>query len=46
MSVIILGWDQSSKYVKIYVSSISGVDELKEENVKANFTEKLSNLWI
>ncbi|XP_065916746.1 calcyclin-binding protein-like [Dysidea avara] len=40
------GWDQSSKYVKIYVSSISSVDELKEENVKANFTEKSFELQV
>ena len=35
-----IGWDQSSKFVKIYVSSIPGLDGIKEENVTATFTEK------
>lgn len=34
------GWDQSSKFVKIYVSSVPGLDGITDENVTATFTEK------
>ena len=34
------GWDQSDKFVKIYISDINGLSELKQENVKSDFSEK------
>lgn len=33
------GWDQSDKFIKIYVS-LSGVQKLPAENVQVNFTER------
>lgn len=33
------GWDQSDKFVKIYIS-LNGVQKLPAENVQVNFTER------
>jgi len=38
--ILRIGWDQSSKFVKIYISSVPGIDGLTEENVTATFDEK------
>lgn len=35
----LLGWDQSDKFVKIYIS-LNGVQKLPAENVQVNFTER------
>lgn len=35
-----IGWDQSSKFVKIYVSSVPGLVGITEENVTATFGDK------
>lgn len=37
--VSILGWDQSDKFVKIYIT-LKGVHTIPAENVEANFTER------
>jgi len=37
--VSILGWDQSDKFVKIYIT-LKGVHSIPAENVEANFTER------
>ena len=34
------GWDQSEKYVKIYVTSIPGVDKIVPNDVDKEFTTK------
>ncbi|KAL5484128.1 hypothetical protein EMCRGX_G020576 [Ephydatia muelleri] len=34
------GWDQSEKFVKIYISNLPGLNELKQENVKHSFKQK------
>ena len=34
------GWDQSDKYVKIYISSIAGLDKLSQENVSSEFQQR------
>lgn len=33
------GWDQSDKFIKIYIS-LNGVQKLPAENVQVNFTER------
>lgn len=33
------GWDQSDKFIKIYIS-LNGVQKLPSENVQVNFTER------
>lgn len=35
-----IGWDQSEKFVKIYISSLPGLDTLKQENVHTTFTDR------
>ncbi len=39
MFVSVLGWDQSDKFVKIYIT-LKGVHAIPAENVEANFTER------
>lgn len=34
------GWDQSDKFVKIYITDVPEVNQLKSENIKTNFTER------
>ncbi|XP_011402649.1 PREDICTED: calcyclin-binding protein-like [Amphimedon queenslandica] len=34
------GWDQSDKFVKIYITDVKGIDNVGADNVKANFTDK------
>lgn len=40
------GWDQSTKFVKIYVSSVPGLVGITEENVTATFGDKSFVLQI
>ncbi|NXS12196.1 CYBP protein, partial [Neodrepanis coruscans] len=39
------GWDQSDKFVKIYIS-LNGVQKLPAENVQVNFTERSFDLLV
>lgn len=39
------GWDQSDKFVKIYIS-LNGVQKLPPENVQVNFTERSFDLLV
>ncbi len=39
MFVSVLGWDQSDKFVKIYIT-LKGVHTITAENVEVNFTER------
>ncbi|XP_040533458.1 calcyclin-binding protein [Gallus gallus] len=39
------GWDQSDKFIKIYVS-LNGVQKLPAENVQVNFTERSFDLLV
>lgn len=34
------GWDQSEKFVKIYVTSLGDTSKVSESDVVSNFTEK------
>lgn len=34
------GWDQSDRYVKIYISDLKGLSDLKQKNVKSSFTAR------
>jgi hypothetical protein len=37
---VLVGWDQSDNYIKIYISDINGLDKVKQDNLKFEFTEK------
>ena len=37
---LVSGWDQSERFVKIYITDISGVDGLSSDNIRTNFSEK------
>uniref|UniRef100_A0A8B9C9B6 Calcyclin binding protein n=1 Tax=Anser brachyrhynchus TaxID=132585 RepID=A0A8B9C9B6_9AVES len=39
------GWDQSDKFIKIYIS-LNGVQKLPAENVQVNFTERSFDLLV
>lgn len=39
LTVTLTGWDQSEKFVKIYIT-LKGVHKIPVENVKVTFTEK------
>ncbi|XP_009992993.1 PREDICTED: calcyclin-binding protein [Chaetura pelagica] len=39
------GWDQSDKFIKIYIS-LNGVQKLPAENVVVNFTERSFDLLV
>ena len=39
-SMFLLGWDQSETYVKIYITTIPGLDQISTENVINEFTNK------
>ncbi|ROL44527.1 Calcyclin-binding protein [Anabarilius grahami] len=41
----IIGWDQSDKFVKIYIT-LKGVHTIPAENVEANFTERGFNVLV
>ena len=43
---ILLGWDQSDKFVKIYITDVKGIDGVGADNVKANFTDKYVRIVI
>jgi hypothetical protein len=32
-------WDQTDKFVKIYLTSLSGLDQLANESIKTEFTD-------
>lgn len=36
---LLLGWDQSDKFVKIYIT-LTGVHQVPTENVQVHFTER------
>ena len=38
--VVFTGWDDSGKFVKLYISSLPGSDELTKDHVKVDFKEK------
>ena len=40
LTCVITGWDQSERFVKIYITDIPGVDELSSDNIITNFGEK------
>jgi len=40
------GWDQSDKFVKIYITSLPDINKVTAENVACNFTEKSFDLII
>jgi calcyclin binding protein len=42
----LVGWDQSDNYIKIYISDINGLDKVKQDNLKFEFTEKSLSLEI
>jgi hypothetical protein len=37
--LLLLGWDQSDKFVKIYIT-LTGVHQVPPENVQVHFTER------
>jgi calcyclin binding protein len=39
-------WDQSEKFVKIYVTGLAGAGELPKESVSCEFAAKSFSLWI
>lgn len=39
LSFVSVAWDQSDKFVKIYLD-LKGVDKIPAENVEVNFTER------
>lgn len=38
--MLLSGWDQSDKFVKIYITDLPGLDKLKSEDIKSKFSEK------
>jgi hypothetical protein len=40
------GWDDAGKVVKLYITSLPGIEELKGENVEVDFKEKGLNLTV
>jgi len=34
------GWDQSEKFIKIYITSLADVNKVKQEDVVCDFTPK------
>jgi len=40
------GWDQSDKFVKIYITSLNDVDKVKESDVVCKFTDRSVDLTI
>ena len=40
------GWDQSDKFVTVYVSGLDGVGAIPKENVKCNFEEDAFDLTV
>jgi len=40
------GWDQSEKFVKVYITSLKDVSQVKEADVSTNFAEKSCDLTI
>jgi len=37
---IAAGWDRSDEYVKIYITSLPGLNEVTSDNVSSSFSEK------
>jgi len=40
------GWDQSEKFVKIYITSLSNVNTVKESDVSCNFTPRSFDITV
>jgi hypothetical protein len=42
-------WDQTDKFVKIYLTSLSGLDQLANEAIKTEFTDNslsVRSVWL
>ena len=39
-------WDQSEKFVKLYLTGLNGLDKCPQENIKIEYTKSVSRIMI
>ena len=39
-------WDQSEKFVKLYLTGLNGLDKCPQENIKIEYTKSVSRLML